>query len=279
MRRRKIKEKQPTLRLAFLFCVLVVSLLAISAIARIGILIQNSRFDGQHRFSLLAQDTSAENSGYIISFSPIDKTIVALHVLRDGDIPTKTIGMFLGVPVDGYMKVTYPVLLKGDKDIAIFFESSLFSFSNVQTNLTIIDIIRFLFFSKTTPGYSIKIQNSLGQLSQLDELVKDKIISNLFVDPAIVEEKTSIQVVNGTGISGLGNRFAQLITNMGGNVIAVTTADTTLQTTSIFYYDQKNYTVQKFEKLLKVSPMPLLKREISDIIIILGKDRQNLLEL
>jgi hypothetical protein len=101
----------------------------------------------------------------------------------------------------------------------------------------------------------------------------DNFFHEFFTDETIVNENKSIQVINGTGVSGFGSKFSRMLTNSGATVISVTTARKEVSKTTITYFGESSYTVEKIEKILKEKAKLLQKKGISDIIITLGKDK------
>lgn len=277
MRQLKKSENHNPLGLAGLFCLLVFFLLFISAVFKIGNIVQNSLFDGDHRFTMLSLFASQKKSGDIISFSPESKTISVLHVKSKNDISNKTTGIFWGIPIDAYIISSNYLSIQNNKDIADLLKAGIFSsnFNGYETNLTIVDSLRLLFFVKATSSYSVTIKNSntfVSNQPQLDDSTVDTNIAKLFIDETIVNEKASIIVVNATGVSLLGTRFARLINDMGGNVIAVKTAEVTSKKSLVSYVPQKSYTAERLAKFLHSNLEVSSQNGISDIIMTVGQD-------
>jgi hypothetical protein len=147
-----------------------------------------------------------------------------------------------------------------------------FAYDRLQTNMTVVDIVRLWLFTHSIRSNGIvhkKIEGSL--LSQ--ENKADNLLHELFTDETIASENKSIQVINGTGVSGFGSEFSRILANSGATVISVTTARKEVPNTTIKYFGSSSYTVQRIEKILKEKANVLQKKGISDIIITLGKDK------
>lgn len=102
---------------------------------------------------------------------------------------------------------------------------------------------------------------------------RSTIISLTFTDPAIYGENQTIQIINASNISGVGGGLASLITNLGGNPILVTTAGSAQNTSKIIYYQTETYTVKRLSSYLGFSVEESDKKEISNVIIIIGTDK------
>lgn len=252
MRRRKNPEKQ-SLRTAFIFVVLVFLFVIISFIFRVASVIGKSSFDSVHRFNVFISSEN-EKRGEIVSFYGENQSLLVVSK-KDGDRFT--------IPIDGsvvYAKSSYTGFsdLKGVSDNLA---SLILNYNKVKTNLTIIDMVRMFLFAKTIPAVNFTHQEA-----------KDLVFSTLFIDESISREALSIEVENGTEVVGLGNRLAQVINNMGGNVVIVSTAEKEIAKSEILYSQETSYTVEKLAKILSVKAQKMEQEELSDIIIKIGKD-------
>lgn len=255
MRKKKKQKKGENLRLGILFSFLVIFLIALSLAFKIGAIVKESRFDGNSLFTVNIGNKE------LISFSPKTSSIFILNT--EGKVGNP--GKFIGVPVDGFFveesfdfnkeNITSNLLLMLPK------------YKDSNTNLTILDITRLYLFSRTVQVSEIGEETvSMG----MDALELGNIISN-FSDPEIVEEKKSIQVINATDTPGLGSRLANLITNMGGNVILVTSQD--LQDKSVIEYSgERGYTVNRLKGILRFNVAEAKEKSVADVIITIGED-------
>lgn len=87
-----------------------------------------------------------------------------------------------------------------------------------------------------------------------------------------MREKISIAIVNGTGVAGLGNRIARLITNIGGNVVSVSTSDNLISDSEILYSKENNYTARRIAQILSFKINNKDNMDISDVTIFIGKN-------
>ena len=71
----------------------------------------------------------------------------------------------------------------------------------------------------------------------------------------------------------MGNKIARLIGNLGGNVILVDSSKET-ESKSKIVYKNDSYTVRKISKILGVPAEKKEMNSISDVIVIIGKDKE-----
>ena len=103
----------------------------------------------------------------------------------------------------------------------------------------------------------------------------DRTVDHLVSDAFIEKDKQTIQIINATNVSGLGNRLAKLVTNMGGDVIIVATENNLRKKSTISYIDKKTYTVERLQKVLGYEAVKDANNAVSDITIIIGEDKVN----
>lgn len=271
--------------LAFLFSFFVFIVIIFSFFVKLIGVLRADLFDGEHRITILLQHGKKSSNVVLASFLPKENRAVLFSVSGDAqkiNSPGALSG-FLGIPIDGF--VTYPFFLqdqnneeKTDQFLTNLFKNVALHYSQVKTNLTIIDAARMWFFIKSVPAHNVSYTEY--QLSQDPQKMQDEtldaVIASLFADSVITNEKISIHIINASGFSGFGNQFARVISNSGGNVIAVSTGDNILPTSEIAFVDKETYTLKKLEKILQCKAIPVEKQTISDIVVILGKDKVSL---
>lgn len=220
---------------------------------------QNSRFDGENRFTMAVNKKNPQ----IISFSPSDKSIFMLNLNEPQD---RNLGRLLTVPIDSH--ITWDLEFRKESIGSQFFQL-LLSLRDKDTNLTAIDVLRLSLFARSVPSESISEETLASyNLSDIQEA-----ISFNFIDSKMVSEKLRIEVINGTEVAGLANRLAAYISNMGGNVILISTSDKVSKESEIKYFGERRYTVSKLKGLLGFKDVKGEKKNISDVIITIGEDR------
>jgi hypothetical protein len=254
------KQKTKTLRFAFIFCIGVFVLILMSIAVKTLFLVKNSNFDGSNRFNL---EVVGDNNSSVISFSPPNYTITILNLQGK---PVNNLSQQLGLPIDGIVNNSNLYFDKTNISSNIY--HLLLSFRSDKTNLTIVDFIRLWLFAKDVSSDSIYQRD----VSISDSLTISSFISSFFIDSNIANEKTTVEVVNATPTYGLANRFANFISNIGVDVVLVSTGDELKDKSEVLYSKELNYTVKKLSKILNVKPEKISQRDVSEVTVIIGKD-------
>ncbi len=249
-------------KIAIVFFVFLIFFVVLSLIFKIVLVVRAGQFDDSKRFNLYISDNKNLE---VISLSGGTKNISIFKLNKN--IKSEEAGRFLEIPIDGFILSSS---LNLDQKINSLFLSSILNYSKLQTNLTFIDLFKFLLFSRTVADSSINIRNIS---ENLDPLELDKAVGRLVSDELIEKDNQTIQIINGTQVGGLGNRLARLITNMGGDVIIVATSDAPRKKSTISYIDKKTYTVERLSKVLGYEIIKENKSAISDITIVIGEDK------
>lgn len=263
MKRGKSKSGKNT-KFAIIFFVLIGVIVMSSLIYKAVSLVARSRFDNHHRFNVLLSDSKNIK---ILSFAPDENLISSLQIKDSNN--NLDIYKFLEIPIDATILTDSENF---NKDIPSLLGSAVLNYKDNHSGLTVVDVIRLLLFAKTVKTESV---HSDELATDLDESERDKILAALFEDDKISNEKVSIEIINAAGEQGLGNRIARLITNMGGNVLIVSTSSDLENKSYISYKGKKIYTLEKLKNLLGFEMIDKNQQEIGDITIRLGKDYQN----
>lgn len=254
MRKKKITSNN--LGVAAIFSFIVLGLIFFSFVLRILLILGESKFDGVNSFTVLVNE---EKTQQIINFSPKNSSISILSAVSYNGNEVKS----LEIPIDG--SFSSQELIKGNNLSSVLSKNILNS--KMQKDLNFMDFFRLFLFTNTVKSISID-EEEISKETSAQTLLS--LTSSLFVDPVILDEKQSIEIINATDIYGLGNRLANLVTNIGGNVILVTTGD--LQNNSEVQYINSTYTAKKLSQILNFKFVKINKKSIPDIIIIIGKD-------
>lgn len=296
MRVKKARSNINSQKIAFYFVLCIFALLFVSFIFRAIILLSKSKFDGYHRFTILI---TKQKENALISLEPSSHTLSIVDLPEGpGKFPVSS---FLEIPIDGNVTLTtesqnssFLDLIKkevdiGGKDISLMLFKIVFEYNKVKTDLTIMDVIRFAWFSKTVPKNMVKY---VAVSKNLTESSIDRISNSFFADSSLQKENATVAIVNSAGVSGLGNRLARLITNMGGSVVAVSTGKTEEEASKIIRRTKESYTLLRISQVTGFSisdftptaiPLDTIitpKEDVidnqdsfvSDIIIVIGKD-------
>lgn len=248
------RKAEANLKTAYVFFFLVGGLILISLFFRAIFLLKESKFDGSSHFTI--QNNISEKKIQAVSFSPKNSTIGILNL-------EETDPVSLDIPIDA--KISSDQSFTG-KNITSELLRMALNLKN-QKDVSIIDFLRLLFFSSTVKDNSISEKTVSGND---DKSTIDSVTSTFFIDPQVSDEKLNIEIVNATEIYGLGNKVANLISNMGGNVILVSTGD--LRKTSQIEYVKNSYTVEKLSSILRFKKVSTQKLSLPDVIITIGGD-------
>lgn len=257
-------KKKSNKNLVIGFIGLVFFIVLISFIFKVFWIVKESQYDGSNKFNLAVYDSRGTG---VISFSPKEKSISILRLDKKYNNPATD----LQIPIDGYKTVISKEFNYSNISSSLF--TSVFS-AQSRKGMTFLDLFRLALFSRTVSSNSIYERKLLKQHSQTE---KSAILSLTFKDPSILTEGKSIEVVNATEIAGLGSRLASLVTNMGGNVVLVSTSEDK-KNSKIIYFEKDGYTVKKFADYLGYPTEKGKSRGLADVIIIIGQDSLNKLK-
>lgn len=257
MPKKRKKNKRSNLKIGIIFSAVIVFLVAVSLLSKLIFLFGQSRYDDNYPFYLKVD--SGNSVQFIVVFSKQHK----INILN-----FKNSSAFYFIPHDGEISKS-PTLAQPDSVSSFFLP--LLKEKSIKTNLTAIDEGRLYLFSKTVSKDDITNQTIASPRED-----SDKIISQAFSDPAIVSEDLRVEVVNATGVYGVGNNVAKFLSDIGANVVFVSTADNIQKQSLIYYTGGKSYTVGRLSKLLGFKASRNDKKTISDVIIQIGQDSQKL---
>lgn len=246
------KQKKHNLSVGILFILLIVFLFAFSFTLKAFEVYGNSLFDGRNNFYI----SHLGSGGYeVIVLSPNDNSIKILG------IKTKTSSEFkeLRIPED--------LRINSDNDIDPDSVKDVLRSLIPTSGVNIFDILKINLFLSSVDRENIEED----ELRIDDERLSLKISESLS-DELLLSEKLTIELVNSTGEAGVGSNIAKLITNMGGNVILVSTG-TKVEPASEILTKSDNYsTVRKIARILNIPIDTSSQPPLSDVKIIIGKD-------
>lgn len=253
------KAKKPkALQIAVLFFVIVGLLILLSLLVKAVLIVTRSHFDGQHQFVLQVDEN--KSTSMVVIFAP-DTHTISLLTLSGVDAAHSALTT-IGLPVDATMHS----VIEGGSTSDIVGRV----LSSSSDTLNILDRIKLFIFSKTVADEDIAAKSI--QLPLPESL--DTTVAQLTTDHTLYKEAMTVAIVNGSGISGLGNATAKLLTHIGANVISVTTADKEQRLSSISYTGEKTYTVSRLGKIFDIVPTVTTKAGIADVIVTIGQDKQ-----
>lgn len=198
---------------------------------------------------------------------------------RGGKVLRDTVADFIGVPVDGYVRL--PKSASGE--IHSIVSAAMFAIQARQTDLSFFDRIMFAWtlarmrYDKTdvidlgrSASPLLLADGSTGVT--IDKDLVDSILADEFSEDKIRGEDLRIQVVNSTVYAGLGSRGARMLTNSGMNVISVDTTDLPVDKCQL-RMDPKyknTMTVKRIESVFTCEIGSPIDGAKGDIVVVLG---------
>lgn len=214
-------------------------------------------WNGQFNINLLLRSKGVA----LVSYNPTDQKIIIVDIpdqtyleaasgfgkwqlgslfdLGGDKLLRESMSDFLAQPIDGFLDFSGPFKSKSAKEIVDLIKASpgpVNILSNLKTDLTLMELVRLKFglggvrFDKLT---EINLQN-------INVLTKDHLLDGTKIlvadpnildaalatlsDPKIKNEHKNIALFNATEKPGLAQKWARLLTNMGGDVIITSNA-------------------------------------------------------
>lgn len=270
MRKKRKLSKESNTKAAIIFVAFVISIISISLIFKFIFLLSQSQFDDSKKFTIIV---SNQKNIEVVSFSPDSAKTGpksrSISILKLNENINTPVGQFLAISIDGFVKGDS---LDLNQKIDSLLPKMILNYKKLQTNLSVIDFIKFFIFAKSLPDREIYIKDISQDLNN-GEI--DSIVTKLVSDVQIEKDAKTIQIINGTNVLGLGNRLARLVNNIGGDVIIVATANKTQKYSEISYIDNKSYTVERLSKILGFKVVEVSDEKIADIVITIGEDSLN----
>lgn len=248
-----------SLKTFFVYSFLVFIIISISLSIRAFFILRQSRFDGSN------VSIAVIHNKKVVSVMGIDtkqKLVSILDVSKANaildDLPAK-----LGIIAESKIEANENLLGNtAEKIIA----KSIYNSRDIKSDLTIIDKVRLILLSKSFSSRNFHLDRPE------DTAATDKKITSIFTDNNIISENLSIQIINATEIPGLGQKLERVITNRGGNVVAVSSSRNKEHKSRIQYFGEQSYTIKKLKRILGYPVEKQKDKTIGDIAIIIGED-------
>ncbi|OGH23639.1 MAG: hypothetical protein A2958_02600 [Candidatus Levybacteria bacterium RIFCSPLOWO2_01_FULL_38_13] len=254
--RRKKNSSHRTLP-AIIFFALIIGAIILSFVFKAFLVIKDSRFERGSRFTVFITDLK---QGELISFVRENHSVSILKVKGVTGNPYR----YFEIPIDAGIQVKNLDLNKTVSEIT----SDIIFKKTTKKSLNLVDLLKMFLFSKTVSPQNILVREISPKI---DKSSLEKILNLLFQDSEITSERPTIEVVNATQEQGVGERHARLVTNMGGNVVLVSTGERSKES-GIYYEGKKNYTIEKLSDVLKFTLRKKKVSKIADITLVIGED-------
>lgn len=278
MRRPARKQEKHTLRLAGEFLFVVAFFIILSFAFRFYILIESSQYSGDHRFTIgyIRQQDGSRVLSAVVSFAPDTHTISEL--LFPKPISLQAAQSALLIPFDATI-IDSVSSSKNTAFVSTPLQSSLFSlllaYGKLKTTLTSLDLFRLWLFAGTVDSSAVT-----ARMSTVEDLQNDASnqIEKLFTDSLLVQDHKTIAIVNASGVLGLGSKLSKFMTNIGGNVVSVTTATVMQHNSTIAFTDDESYTTKRLSAILRLPVQESQQQLIADVLITLGEEYPRVLK-
>jgi len=220
---------------------------------------------------------------------------------RGGQLLAETAQEFLGAPVEAHIGINSKFEIRNsklDKEEIVELKRKMGSWrvflrpgrlieflkEDMETNLSFWDIAKiWLSLKKVNVGrisfIDLEEKMILTEFSLPDggigrkgnPLLIDNFLQDSFFELEIRKEKISVEVLNGTDYSGLGQRIARIIANIGGKISKVGDSQEKIGKCQIKGDDQalKSFTLFKIKKIFDCQ---VLKGEKDGLILVIGDD-------
>lgn len=267
MRRKATPKESKSLKTFYFYAISVFVVIAIALFIKLVFVVQSSKYDGKHHFTLIV--TKNQQVKEILAFSPQVPSLSVLRV-RDENIAHISLGKEYGIAYDAQLEVKDSVSLKQETTATLW--EALRNYTTISTDATFIDFIRLGLLSREI----LSSNKVIRDISLKDDSVeKTTLIARALNDPTISSENISIQIINASNVSGAAERLGRVLTNMGANVVDVSTSHTPLEKSEIQYFGERSYTNEQIENYLDFPASEVKEQPIADIIILLGEDIKN----
>src|SRR5258708_1316066 len=251
--KKNVQHNSNSLKTFYLYATVVFVLIIISLTVKAIFILQQSRVDPAHEFILAV--IQQRHVKEIVAFHPETPTLSIL-LIQDSAVSYDMLAKIYGITTDGYIETNGE---PQGADLTAFLWQSLLHTGTGESNLTILDKIRLMLLAK-----NVVTNNKTSQQLFLTKQTSDTntMISTALTDQELASENISIEVVNATGVSGLGQRLGKVLTNLGANVVDVTSAAKEQPRTTLAYFGDESYTTDRLQKFLGISASKLSKQTI-----------------
>jgi len=263
MQNKSAQRESKSLKTFFLYSALVFFVILGSLAIKAFFVIQQSKFDGKSQFIIaITKDGTVEE---VLNLQPTTSTISVLK-LKGKALKLDVLGKTLGVIPNAFVTTHGDLPQNNPSDTLL---AIAMRYSILKTNLTLFDVGRLLFLAKKTSPNEITTETIA---LPVNDVQGESTIKELFTDQGIVSDNLSIEIINASDQPGMGGRLEQVITNMGGNVVSVSTSHSKIAQSQIQYFGQSSYTLEKFHTLLRFPVKQLNKETLADIVITIGEN-------
>jgi hypothetical protein len=210
-----------------------------------------------------------------------------------GRLLMDTINNYLGVSIDGWIKLTDFPSYSNSQEFKIKLNSILgpYKINNAilftDKNIMYPALVKLVWRINKTRNDNIETINLVdwniyktedlpdgSKVLITDRIHLDQVLKDKLIDWPVFKEKLSIAIFNYSDIGGLAANLARIITNMGGNVILVDQGSSNISDNGIVYAEKakNSYTLKRLRDHLNFKTVKNLENDSrADLIINLKK--------
>ncbi len=261
MKKKAQHEKSSSLKTFFIYLSVVLTLITASLILKTASLIKESKYKGGH-FILSISEKEKVIKFAIFNTEPNDISILRVS---DNKVIKDDVFENFGILADGNMEISKD---QDPNDIGIQMQEFLF-YNHKNSNINLYDSLRFFLLSRTVAQKDMEKE----EISINDETQDlDKKILSITSDKIVSKENISIQIINQTDVSGLGQMLERAFKNIGANVVSVTSSKNSNEKSIIEYAGEKTYTLERIGRLTGLPIEEVEDERIADITVKIGND-------
>ena len=146
---------------------------------------------------------------------------------------------------------------------------------HLWTNLTVAEFYQLTSAVKRIPPERFELIDTQKYQDQAGFIDSQSLLSEVGVrlnDKAVVDENLAVEVVNGSGMDGLGLVFKNVVNNLGANVVAVNSTDFVQEKSTVLSKSKSNPLAERLANLFGVKVKGEADIGSVDVKITLGKD-------
>ncbi len=267
---KKLPNKPNGFYLAVFF-VIFVCLIVISLCIRGVKNFQDSQLQGNAWNILIQADDM-----YVLRIDQKEKKMVAMQIQDTSplDYDLFRLSARVGIPLHGavifkenvsFQNFTKEFLSMGNLLSLLFTGKAEFVRMNESDMLKL-----YIAAKKTKKNQRVQrvVKNYLDDSRIMDQ-INDQLYE-LFKDVNVINERTSIEVINATNVSGLAREVAQMLETGGYNIVAIRSGDA--QPSAINLAIDENITVKNLKMIFPFQVKEQKKTPIADVSIVIGSD-------
>lgn len=259
----QLTTKKNSVKTLLLFCAVVFIIILISLVAKVVAVIREGKFHGDHTFTISVKQPDSLD---LFIFHPVEKSVIQLQLPDISSVSEakESTGSFIEGEISTKREIDESY------SISMVLQNALLNQNGVDSTLSLFDLLRMRWIARAIPDGEVE-KEIITKSMTVEEI--DEVVRTVLLDKKFSEENLTIEIVNGSGVPGIGSKLGRALQNSGANVISVANADKEVNETTVMYYGKESETTKRLGRLLYASPIEISEQGLSDIIITLGRSR------